>query len=314
MGAAGGPATWRWPRPAPHTTNSSPTRGSKPICSPAYLRPKFSALGQTATSRANTMRFAMRLRALAIACSAIRSLPARPSSSSTGKGTEGCPFSTTRTRSETSTPSGLNRAHSATHARGRNLNSQARLFSGFEFNLVKGLKGLPCGTPVDDPIRKNPLENRCTLDYVAPRVDVDYYSYSSRQSMDVKFQGPDPSYKNAYKTDLTFAMNLIRQRRPEITEANFIIGEWGIHRTRWGETTVGNFFNEMLDAFDGPDAFKVSYAIFWQIIDNSPYFGSGEDGFGLFHSRNGVFSITRAGETFKRRLAGQSVEKWTCRE
>jgi hypothetical protein len=203
------------------------------------------------------------------------------------------------------------RADGVKLARGRNPNSQARLFSGFEFNLVKGLKGLPCGTPVDDPIRKNPLENRCTLDYVAPRVDVDYYSYSSWQTMDVKFQGPNPSYKNAYKTDLTFAMNLIRQRRPEITEANFIIGEWGIHRTRWGETTVGNFFNEMLDAFDGPDAFKVSYAIFWQIIDNAPFVGSGEDGYGLFRSRNGVFNITRAGETFRRRLAGQSVERWT---
>lgn len=221
------------------------------------------------------------------------------------------PFNTKQTIWDAYTAWVQSRADGVKLARGRNPNSQARLFSGFEFNLVKGLKGLPCGTPVDDPIRKNPLENRCTLDYVAPRVDVDYYSYSSWQTMDVKFLATDPSYKNGYKTDLTFAMNLIRRRRPEITEANFIIGEWGIHRTRWGETAVGNFFNEMLDAFDGPDAFKVSYAIFWQIIDNAPYFGVGEDGFGLFRSRNGVFNLTRAGETFKRRLAGQSVERWT---
>jgi len=195
-------------------------------------------------------------------------------------------------------------------ARQRNPNSAVKLFSGFEFvGVVRN--GKPCGTPVEDPVRENPLRHRCVIDYVAPRVDVDYYSYSAWIALDVKFKGPDASYKDGIKADLTVAMNWIRQRRPEITEANFIIGEWGIHRTRWGETNVGNFVNEMLDAVDGPDAFKVSYAIFWQIVDNVPYFGTGEEGFGLFRSRNGIFSITRAGETFKRRLAGQSVEKWT---
>lgn len=197
-------------------------------------------------------------------------------------------------------------------ARERNPKSQVRLFTGLEFNIVKNLQtGILCGTAVADPLQEDPLKHRCVIDYVAPRVDVDYYSYSSWLTLDVKFQGLDASYKDALKTDLTFALSKVRERRPEVTEANFIIGEYGIHRTRWGETNVANFINEMIDAFDGPDGFKVSYAIFWQIVDNGPTFWVGEDGYGLFKSRYEVFSLTRAGETFKRRLAGQSVEKWT---
>lgn len=197
-------------------------------------------------------------------------------------------------------------------ARERNQASAAKLFSGLEFNLIRDLKtGQPCGTPVADPIREDPLENRCVIDYVAPRVDVDYYSLSSWWSLDVKFQGLDASYKDALKADLGFALAKVRERRPEITEANFIIGEYGMHRTRWGETTIANFANEFFDALEAPDAFKVSYAVYWQIIDNGPIFYVLEDGYGLFRSRNGIFSLTRSGETFKRRLAGQDVPKWT---
>lgn len=197
-------------------------------------------------------------------------------------------------------------------ARERHPGSQAKLFSGLEFNLVRDLKtGRPCGTPVADPIREDPLINRCVIDYVAPKVDVDYYSFSSWWTLDVKFQGLDASYKDAIKTDLNFALAKVREKRPEVTEANFIIGEYGMHRTRWGETNVANFVDEFFDAVEAPDAFKVSYAVFWQIIDNVPSFLVSEDGFGLFRSRNGIFGLTRAGETFRKRLAGETSEKWT---
>jgi hypothetical protein len=204
------------------------------------------------------------------------------------------------------------RADGVKLARGRNPASAAKLYIGLEFNLVRDLKtGKPCGTPVADPIREDPLENRCVIDYVAPRVDVDYYSLSSWWTLDVKGQGLDASYKDALKADLNFALAKVRERRPEIAEANFIIGEYGMHRTRWGETIIANFTNEFFDAVTAPDAFQVSYAIYWQIIDNGPGFYVGDDGFGLFRSRNGILSLTRSGETFKRRLAGQDVPKWT---
>ncbi len=197
-------------------------------------------------------------------------------------------------------------------ARARNPASAAKLYSGLEFTLVRDPKtGKPCGTPVADPLREDPLENRCVIDYVAPRVDVDYYSLSSWWTLGVKDQSLDASYKDALKADLNFALAKVRERRPEIVEANFIIGEFGMQRMRWGETNIANFTNEFFDAVEAPDAFKVSYAVYWQIIDNGPLFYVIEDGFGLFRSRNGIFNLTRSGETFKRRLAGQGVPKWT---
>lgn len=196
-------------------------------------------------------------------------------------------------------------------ARQRYPHSPVSLFSGLEFNLVRSSKtGQWCGTPVADPLREDPLINRCVIDYVAPRVDVDYYSLSSWWTLDVKFQGLDASYKEAFNTDLSFALAQVRRQRPDVTPANFIIGEFGIHRTRWSETTVADFVNEIFDALEAPDSFKGAYAIFWQIIDNGPTFYVGEDGFGLYRSRNGIFSRTRAGEVFQRRLAGQSVAPW----
>lgn len=197
-------------------------------------------------------------------------------------------------------------------ARQRYPDSAARLFAGMEFNLVRSRKtGLRCGTPVADPLREDPLQNRCAIDYVAPRVDVDYYMYSAWLTLDVKFSGVDASFKQALKEDLDFALAQVRTRRPDVTEANFIIAEYGAHRTRWGENLVADYTNEMFDALEGPGAFNVSYAFFWQIIDNVPPATVEEDGFGLYRSRHGLFGLTRAGLTFQQRLRGQTVPKWT---
>ncbi|MGH9834896.1 MAG: hypothetical protein ACRD9Y_17900, partial [Blastocatellia bacterium] len=47
--------------------------------------------------------------------------------------------------------------------------------------------------------------------------------------------------------------------------------------------------------------------VFWQIIDNLPFNIVWDEGFGLFRSRNGLFYLNLVGETFKRKLAGQTV-------
>ncbi len=197
------------------------------------------------------------------------------------------------------------RADGVKDARNRNPDSSARLYSGFEFNLVRSGYGGPCGAPVADRIRENPLKNRCAVDYIAPRVNVDYYSYSSWQTMNEKFADPTVSYKETLKRDLNIALALIREKRPEIQERNFIIGEFGIIRMLYGEKTVANLVSEMIDAVTAPDGFQVSYAVWWQIIDNLPFNLVWAEGFGLFTSRHGLFHMNLVGETFKKRLAGQ---------
>lgn len=194
-------------------------------------------------------------------------------------------------------------------ARSKYPDSGSKLFSGFEFNLVSR-EGKPCGTAVSDPLIEEPLKHRCAVDYIAPRARVDYYSYSSWQTLDVKFE-PQGSYKSALRRDLDFALALVRRQRPEIEEQNFIIGEFGIHRTRWGEKTVANYIAEMIDAVMDLDGFQVSYAVWWQIIDNLQFNLVWDEGFGLFRSRNGLFYLNLVGETFSSKLKGEAFSPLT---
>jgi len=200
------------------------------------------------------------------------------------------------------------RADGVKDARNRNPNSAARLYSGFEFNLVRTFAGGPCGAPVADPLRENPLKNRCALDYIAPRVHVDYYSYSAWQTVNDRFVDANLNYKDAIKRDLGLALAKIREKRPEIQERNFIIGEFGVIREQFGEKTVANYVSEVIDAVTAPDGFQVSYAVWWQIIDNKTFNIVWGEGFGLYRSRNGLFYMNLVGDMFKRRLAGQTPE------
>ncbi|MGH9801719.1 MAG: hypothetical protein ACRD82_15265, partial [Blastocatellia bacterium] len=159
-------------------------------------------------------------------------------------------------------------------ARQRFPSASAKLFSGLEFSQVRNWQtNSSCGTPVSDPVRNDPLVNRCLIDYVAPQVEVDYYSYSSWQTLADKLENPSLNLKQRYKEDLGFALSLIKAKRPEIGENNFLLGEYGLERIRYGECNAANYINEMIDAFEGSDAFQISYAIFWQIADNAPYYG-----------------------------------------
>ena len=106
---------------------------------------------------------------------------------------------------------------------------------------------------------------------------------------------------------MNFALAQVRTRRPELQEHNFILGEYGISRTRVGESIAANYVDEMFEAVRALDAFQVSYAIFWQIIDNLPTFSIGDGGFGLYRSHNGQIKLTRAGQVFQKRLTGQAV-------
>lgn len=190
--------------------------------------------------------------------------------------------------------------------------SGVKLFSGLEFNTLKNLQtGQPCGAPVADPARDDSLQNRCVIDFVAPQVEVDYYSYSSWNSLQDKLDNPGESLKQRFKTDLDFALSKIKARRPEIAERNFIIGEFGFERASYGDCNAANHTGEMFDAFDGPGAFQVSYAIFWQIVDNRYFLGVGTEYFGLYRARDRSLSLSIVGETFRKRIAGQAATNYT---
>ncbi|MGE0129894.1 MAG: hypothetical protein AB7U82_17570 [Blastocatellales bacterium] len=190
--------------------------------------------------------------------------------------------------------------------------SNVKLYSGLEFNTLKSpVTGEPCGAAVAYPTRNNTLQNRCVIDFVAPQVEVDYYSYSSWSSLQDKVDNPNESLKQRFKTDLDFALSKIKTRRPEITERNFIVGEFGFERSQYGECNAANYTGEMFDAFDGPGAFQVSYAIFWQIVDNRSFFGVGAEHFGLYRVRDLQLSLSIIGDTFRKRIAGQTATNYT---
>lgn len=142
-------------------------------------------------------------------------------------------------------------------------------------------------------------------------VKVDYYSYSSWRSLDDKVGNPAENLKQRYKADLTFALSLIKTKRPEIGEHNFILGEYGFERARYGECQAANHTSEMFDALEGEGAFQDSYAVFWQIVDNAPNYGVGVGLFGLHRVREGRLSLSPIGENFRKRLAGEAATNYT---
>ncbi|HWQ31954.1 MAG TPA: hypothetical protein VNQ79_03655 [Blastocatellia bacterium] len=199
------------------------------------------------------------------------------------------------------------RADGVSDARQTHPSQAARLYSALEFNEVRHSRtGLPCGTPVSDPVKEDPLRNRCVIDYVAPRVTVDYYSYSAYQSFYDRVGNPSLNVKEAYNRDLNFALSKVRTLRPEVGEHNFIIGEVGFPRTDFGECYAAETLRDTLEGIAAPDSFRVSYVILWQIVDNGPIWdGDGWPGFGMFRVRNGELQQTMSGRVFQSFLAGQ---------
>lgn len=149
------------------------------------------------------------------------------------------------------------RADGVRDARSRQPGSTAQLYSGLEYNLVER-DGVRCG---DEKVR-------CVIDTVAPRVTVDYYSYSAWQSLNVKTEHPTAKLVQILRNDFNFALAKVRRRRPQVREENFILGEWGFARSIYSECLAARHVNELVLALEGPNGFHVSYAIYWQALDN----------------------------------------------
>lgn len=166
-------------------------------------------------------------------------------------------------------------------AQAANRNGATHLFVGLEFNLVQR-GGARCGTD-------GALEHRCVLDYVAPRVDVDYYSYSAWQTLEVKAANPAASLKGALAGDLSFALGLLRRSHPKLQPANFLLGEYGFARTapHTGECRAASYVQEIFGALEGRGSFGVSYAVFWQVLDNAPAGDPNGGTYGLFRGADG---------------------------
>jgi hypothetical protein len=181
-------------------------------------------------------------------------------------------------------------------AQAANRGSAARLFAGLEFNLVRR-NGAWCGADAA-------LAHRCVLDYVAPRVEVDYYSYSSWETLAIKATDPTASLKRELAASLGYALDLLKRSRPELRPANFLLGEYGFARTapRYGECRAAAYLQELMGAVRVPDAFGVSYAIFWQVLDNAPAIDLTGGTYGLFHGADGDWTLP--GTLFRAALAG----------
>ncbi|HEY1692951.1 MAG TPA: IPT/TIG domain-containing protein [Polyangiaceae bacterium] len=161
----------------------------------------------------------------------------------------------------------------------------ARLYFGLEFNLVRSLAtNAPCDTSA----------NKCVISVVAPQVDVDFYSYSSWQSL-----GPNltPAQVAAgLQADLTSALGYVKEKDggAGATPAQFLVGEFGAPREQadLGECAAMQRAAAIVPAIV---AWGAAYGVFWQIIDNRP---SGQpddfvDGFGLYKA-SGPASLSAA--------------------
>jgi hypothetical protein len=148
----------------------------------------------------------------------------------------------------------------------------AHLYSGLEFNLLRSrASGMPCDTSA----------NPCIVSVVVPQVDVDYYSYSSWDSL---LPSMTPAQVASTLTaDLTTALGWARKRDPSITPARFVVGEFGAPREEsdLGECAATQRIAGIIGAVTQWGAAR---GIFWQILDNVPSGQPGDfvDGFGLY--------------------------------
>ena len=208
------------------------------------------------------------------------------------------------------------RADGVRDARLRQPGSTVQLYSGLEYNLVER-NGVRCG---DGNVR-------CVIDTVAPQVTVDYYSYSAWQSLDTKRTSPSSSLAQTLRNDLGFALTKIRARQRQVREENFILGEWGFARSIYSECLAARYTGELINALEGPNAFHVSYAIYWQALDNgwrgghrTPCVGDlAEPGdpaaqvdwmlYGLFRGRD--LTMTLSGSNLQAILRGQPASAFS---
>ncbi len=148
----------------------------------------------------------------------------------------------------------------------------SHLYSGLEFNLLRSrATGMPCDTSA----------NQCVISVVVPQVDVDYYSYSSWDSL---LPNMSPAQVAAtLAADLTTALGWAQKHDPSASPARFLVGEFGAPREEsdLGECAATQRAAAVVGAVTQWGAAR---GIFWQIIDNTPS-GQPDDfvnGFGLY--------------------------------
>jgi hypothetical protein len=164
------------------------------------------------------------------------------------------------------------RAAGVVQARSAVSSTTSHLYSGLEYNLLRSQStGMPCDTSA----------NKCVVSVVVPQVDVDYYSYSSWDSL---LPNMTPGQVATTLTaDLTTALGWAKMHDASVTPARFIVGEFGAPREQsdLGECAATQRAAGIIGAVTQWGAAR---GIFWQIIDNTP---SGQpndfvNGFGLY--------------------------------
>ncbi len=159
------------------------------------------------------------------------------------------------------------RAEGVAQARDAVPDATARFYSGLEFNRV-----LDCGGEVP-----------CVISSIAPRVAVDYYSYSSYEAINA----PRAELATTLRTALDQAYALARSARPTLERHQMIVGEFGFPRegSEFGECDVAERVALTIQA---ALEWGVSYAIYWQVIDNLQSPTELATGFGLYDAAGRV--------------------------
>ena len=165
----------------------------------------------------------------------------------------------------------------------------ANVFSGLEFNLVRTRDGAPCDRGA----------NRCVVSAVAPDVTVDYYSYSSYQS--IGYGVAVDAIGATLRRDLDTARGWV-VAPPE----RFIVGELGFAREvpEDGECVVARRLEATLRAALD---WGVAHAIYWQVLDNVA--DGSWDGFGLY-KQDGALGL--AGRTLSEFLVSGALAAATA--
>jgi hypothetical protein len=150
----------------------------------------------------------------------------------------------------------------------------ARLLSGLEFNRVAG-----CDTGLGQP---------CVLTEVAPHVDADLWSFSSYEAL----AAPPDQLGAAIHDALDRAYAVIAAAHPDLERAQLMLGEFGFPREApgYGDCSTGQ---RVATTVAAAQDWGVSYAIFWQLLDNVRKPGEVFFGFGA-HRADGSLSL--AGE------------------
>jgi hypothetical protein len=171
------------------------------------------------------------------------------------------------------------RAAGVEDARAAMPTASAHLYSAVEFNLLRSSSTqAPCDTTA----------NKCVVSVVLPAVSVDYYSYSSWDSL---LPNQTPAQVAAQLgADLTTALGWARMHDPTVTPARFIVGELGAPREQadLGECAATSRIAAVIGAVE---SWGASYGVFWQIIDNTPSAGTLVNGFGLYKA-SGAASLS----------------------